>query len=142
MRMVVWSVISLVFGFLYAIPGIIVDQPMGILVATFVVLAVYYAVYPFYYARKSEKMLKKHFGGEIPITRVCIGDEIEVFDGERTYILEYEDLDKVTALKRGYYLRHHRVQAVLIDPNGFVKGDFASFKVFLRAKCPHLNIPD
>ena len=56
--------------------------------------------------------------------------------------VEYRKICKVVRLKHSYVLMIGKRNGVMLDPNGFTKGNFEDFKRFLQEKRPDLTVPE
>ena len=88
-------------------------------------------------ARKFKKSKK----GE-NIYRISFGEWIEVSHAGKVATFYYSEIIAVYHLKHSYELARLGKRSLIVDPNGFTQGDFASFKVFLKEQCPDLVIPE
>lgn len=55
---------------------------------------------------------------------------------------DYSRIRKVVSLKHSYVIYIDKRISIPVTRDGFTKGDFASFKAFLREKRPDLKIPE
>ena len=137
-RMLFWCAACLLFALAYGIIGLVTDRVTWYVVVAFVALAVYYAVYPYLFTKKSEKMLRERNGGEIPVTQIRFGEEIDVTEGDTVdFTVEYRDLNKITVLKKGIFLVTKGRRGIMLDPEAFTGGTVDEFLAFLKEKCPH-----
>ena len=87
------------------------------------------------------KEIRRQNGGK-PVEGVALfGDVILSNMGDRE-AYSYERIRKVVALKYSYVIYIDKRISIPVVRDGFTKGDFASFKQFLREKRPDLKIPE
>ena len=106
-----------------------------------VVLLVFLWRLPGSTARSIMKEVIKQNNGEVPECVALFGDVILSNMGEQEGY-SYERIRKVAALKHSYVIYIDKRVSIPVTREGFVKGDFASFKAFLREKRPDLKIPE
>lgn len=137
-RMLIWCVLSLVLAIAYAIIGAVTGRDTLLVVVAFLAVAVYSAVYPYFFTKKSEKMLMERNGGQIPVTQIRFGEEIDVTEGDTVdFTVEYRDLSKITVLKKGIFLVTRGRRGIMLDPDSFTGGTVEEFMAFLKEKCPN-----
>ena len=83
---------------------------------------------------------KKNTSGK-GLYKISFGEKIELSQGAIQSTLDYSAIQKVYRLKYSYELVISKHSAVVVDPKGFTKGDFESFREFLKSKRPDLNLP-
>jgi hypothetical protein len=123
---ILWGVFVETFPMLFAMGGILT--------------AVYFV--PDLFAWSSMRHSKQQNDGVFPETVITFGDAIELREGMIHLTVEYRKITRVIRLKHSYVLMLGKRNGVIIDPNGFSRGDFPSFKAFLREKLPDLKIPE
>ncbi len=85
---------------------------------------------------------RKKNGGQIPVTRVSLGeDDVQLFEGMTHITVPYGEICRVVKLKHSYVLMLGKRNGLLLDPHGFTKGNLEECKIFLQTKCPQLRIP-
>ena len=80
--------------------------------------------------------------GEVPSSRLEFGENIEISQGEMQMTIEYSDIRWVKQYRHTFILAMKDHMGISLDPDSFTTGDFASFKAFLREKCPDVKIPE
>lgn len=83
----------------------------------------------------------KQNGGKNPECVALFGDVILSNMGDQEGY-GYERIRKVASLKHSYVIYIDKRISIPVTRDGFTKGDFASFKAFLREKRPDLKIPE
>ena len=136
-RMLFWSVALIIGGIVYGIMGLVNQDPRGYLGLGFFALAIYSAAYPYIFTKKSEKRLHQRYGGVIPVTRIQFGETIEVSEADIEFSLDYSDLQRVVVLKNGIFMSTKGRRGIMLDPDGFIKGNKDEFMPFLRKQCPN-----
>lgn len=126
---------------LSAIVGGTVSTSSLISMACGVVLLVFLWRLPGSTARSIMKEVVKQNNGQIPECVALFGDVILSNMGEQEGY-DYSRIRKVVALKHSYVVYIDKRVSIPVTRDGFVKGDFASFKAFLREKRPDLKIPE
>lgn len=124
--------LSLIFGVL----GEVADT----MVMTAVIFAVLCCL-PHIYAWSILRGMKSQNDGCLPKTVVTFGDHIEMDEGMVHLTIEYRKIRRVIRLNHSYMLMLGRRNGVMLDPNGFTKGEFQAFRAFLHKKRPDLKIP-
>ena len=89
----------------------------------------------------SLRSYKKDVSGK-GIYKIAFGDKIEIIQGTIRVAWEYSDISKIYHLKHSYDLVKTERLSLIVDPNGFTKGNFEDFKQFLREKRPDLAVPE
>ena len=120
--------------------GILADMAFSL-----VLMGIFFAIFffmPHIYAFSLMSGTKKQNDDTIPRTVVTFGDVIEMDEGMVHLTIEYRKIRQVVHLKHSYVLMLSKRTGVVLDPNGFTKGNFAAFKAFLRKKRPDLKIPE
>ena len=141
--------ISTVFAAVVALIGItafcvaqgILDQMKWMLVFVLVMDIVAY-FFPNLAAWTSIRNAKKQNDGVQPEVVVTFGENIELREGMVHITMEYRKILRVVRLKHSYILMTGKRSGVILDPNGFTKGTFEEFKLFLQEKRPDLAIPE
>ena len=82
----------------------------------------------------------KQNGGKNPECVALFGDLILSNLGDREGY-DYSRIRKVVSLKHSYVIYIDKRISIPITREGFIKGDFESFKAFLKEKRPDLKIP-
>lgn len=108
----------------------------------FLFLAAALNVLPEFAAWNKMRAARKRNAGIQPETRVVFGDAIEIQEGMTRSAIEYREIVDVVHLKHSYVLMMNSRSGVILDPAGFTRGSFETFKSFLREKYPHLAIPE
>ena len=83
-----------------------------------------------------------YYDSQAPSHCVRFGDKIIIESPDQTRILEYRKIQRVVATKNAYIIYDTKPGVVFLDPNGFTKGNFEEFKLFLKSKRPDLDIPE
>lgn len=66
-------------------------------------------------------------------------DKIYVEEGELKFNIDYSQIIKFKELKTCIVLLIGKSQGIILDPDGFSKGDLESFKKFILQKCENLS---
>ncbi len=140
-KILFWGVVYVIMMIIYLFLAL-GDPVFWIMVIVSAGLVVYQFSLPYRLIKKHTKKSLKYYDGKLPTTYTRFGDKIVVEDIDSVKTIEYHKIDKVTALKHGYYLHYGQTAALAIDPKGFTKGTFTEFKQFLRTKRPDLKIPE
>ena len=53
------------------------------------------------------------------------------------FSLDYSDLQRVVVLKNGIFMSTKGRRGIMLDPDGFIKGNKDEFMPFLRKQCPN-----
>ena len=91
-------------------------------------------------ARNILKEVKKQNNGENPECVALFGDVILSNMGEQEGY-DYSRICKVVSLKHSYVIYIDKRVSIPVTRDGFVKGDFESFKAFLQEKRPDMKMP-
>lgn len=91
-------------------------------------------------ARSIMKEVVKQNNGDVPECVALFGDLILSNMGDQEGY-DYSRIRKVVALKHSYVIYIDKRVSIPVTRDGFVKGDFESFKAFLHEKRPDLKIP-
>lgn len=83
----------------------------------------------------------KQNGGKNPECVALFGDLILSNMGDQEGYA-YSRIRKVVSLKHSYVIYIDKRVSIPVTRDGFTKGDFESFKAFLREKRPDLKIPE
>lgn len=124
-----------------AIVGGTVETSSLISTACGVVLLIFLWRLPGSTARSIMKEVVKQNNGNVPECVALFGDVILSNMGEQEGYA-YSRIRKVVSLKHSYVVYIDKRVSIPVTRDGFVKGDFASFKAFLREKRPDLKIPE
>lgn len=92
-------------------------------------------------ARAIMKEIKKQNGGRPVEGAALFGDVIVSNMGDQEPY-DYSRIRKVVSLKHSYVIYIDKRVSIPVVRDAFVKGDFDSFKKFLREKRPDLKIPE
>ena len=120
--------------------GILLEMVPTLLWVGMIFTALYFL--PNYYAWATLRNTKKQNDGVLPETVITFGDTIEIHEGMVHLTIEYRKIERVVRLKNSYVLMNGKRTGIILDPNGFTKGNFSEFKQFLRTKRPDLKIPE
>lgn len=71
---------------------------------------------------------------------VRFGQSIQVSEGTVSMTVEYAQIRSFRRLRNSWVLMFGKTNAILLSPIGFTVGDANQFEVFLREKCPNLNL--
>ena len=91
-------------------------------------------------AKSIMKEVVKQNNGDVPECVALFGDVILSNMGDQEGYA-YSRIRKVVALKHSYVVYIDKRISIPVTRDGFTKGDFESFKAFLREKRPDLKIP-
>ena len=135
-RMLIYSAVCLLLALAYGIIGAVTERTTWYVVVAALGAAVYYAVYPYTFTKKTEKERIRRSGGVIPVTRVFFRDSIECTEGDTIdFEVEYTDINKVFVLKYGIFMTTYGKRGIMLDPDGFTVGEKEDFLPFLKEKC-------
>ena len=105
--------------------------------------ACYYIFLPRIQTGRYLKLIKRHYDGCIPETRViCTEEDIAVLFSKDCGHLDYEKITRVYFGNNIIVLQAGKVQHVTMLQDAFTKGSFEGFKAFLREKCPNAKFSD
>lgn len=142
-KVLIWTAVSVVMGLLFLFAGVVLDKPVyrwGSLI--YVVLAVWYLLWPHRIARKAYKNMLKFYDGVIPETVVRLADAITLTQGETVTTIPYNKLKQVSILDDCLLLHNEIGGAYIVSNDGFTKGTKQEMLAFLKEKCPQLKLPD
>jgi hypothetical protein len=94
-------------------------------------------MYPKLTAKSVLRKIKKRNGGEIPKTQLRFKDKIYQFEGNmRQPVLSYryDDITEIVETEEYYYLLISKYVGIIVDKNGFIKGEEAEFMDFINKK--------
>lgn len=100
------------------------------------VAAIFTPILTFKEIKKSSKALNSENHENI----VRFGNDITIEQGKAKITVEYNKIFKTHNLKHSYVLQFGKQNSILIVPDKFTKGNFEEFKIFLKEKCPELEI--
>nr|WP_288828412.1 YcxB family protein [uncultured Clostridium sp.] len=66
---------------------------------------------------------------------IQFGEKISISQGTFFLTIEYSQILKTYELRNSFVLMFTKNSGIIIDPNGFTKGDFSDFKEFISKKC-------
>ena len=136
------------------------DLPMLLRWTIFFLLFLRISTTPRRTARRVVKDFKRTYNVESVECTTQFGDKIHyAIQGTEDSAYDYSCITKVASCKNSYILCFKKKVLAEIDPkgkeryinkkgtillvrDGFTKGDFESFKQFLREKCPNVKIPE
>ena len=104
------------------------------------VYMVYLAAQPEINAWMSIRRAKKQLGAEL-CSQIAFGDSIEITQQDMSLTWEYSEIRYVKRFRHSYLMVKKDGVGVSVDPEGFTQGDFESFQIFLKEKCPTAVFP-
>lgn len=79
-------------------------------------------------------------GGQKMLTKTQFGKVIQITEGTFSLTVNYTQIIEIYELKSVYVMMFGKRNGIVIAPDAFTKGDFESFKVFIRKKCKNAVI--
>ncbi len=117
------------------------DYFMAALFAICLVVLVFVMVFA---PSRTVKQLKEDrsriHNGENVETVVQFGEEITVSEGVSSFTVAYARILSIHYLSHCCVLKFSKSSGIMLDPNGFTLGDFASFQTFIQEKCQNAAI--
>jgi len=137
---VICAVIFVLFVVRSCLQGILVEMIPMLSYMLVVFVGLYFL--PHLFAWLTLRNAKKQNDGVLPQTVVTFGETVEMQEGMLHISIEYRKFVRAVRLKHSYMLMLGKHNGVIIDPNGFTKGSFEEWKVFLREKRPDITFPE
>ena len=116
---------------------------LQILIALFCAM---YAVWmyrrPWIVAKRAVKRDLEYYDGENVLSTTTFGDVICDITKDSNMTMHYDKVKDICFSEDLIALTDLKGVSFLMDKNSFTKGDFQSFQVFIREKCPQLKMPN
>ena len=131
------------FFFAHTLRGALLNQFQNPWLVYFVLSCVYLLwlvplpeINAFLAIRQAKKQL-----GTAPCSTLYFGDNIRITQAGEEMTWEYSEVRYVRQFRRSFLLVKKEGMGISVDPKGFTKGDFESFKAFLGQQCPEITLP-
>ena len=96
---------------------------------------------PWTVAKKTMERDLEYYGTEKVSSVTTFGDVIRDVAKDADMVMHYDKIKDIYFSEDLIALTDLKGITFLMDKNGFTKGDFQSFQVFIREKCPQLKLP-
>ena len=107
--------------------------------------SVLYAIFlyfrPWMVAAKTIKQETKFDGTEMVESVTKFGDEIQDASKHLSMTAPYDKIEDIHFSEYTIVIKDSRKNYLILDKNGFTKGTFEEFLLFIQEKCPQLNLP-
>ena len=136
-----WVILYAVLGPVILLGGILIHSTVSIVIGVFELLyGIWVYFRPWYLSAKAEKKEMAFSDGQHPASVVTFGEEIVDVSPEQTSRMPYDKVKKLHLSKTMVFIIDVRDVAILVDKDGFRKGNYEDFLQFIREKCPQAKI--
>lgn len=112
----------------------------GIMGACFFILTMVSILTPYFTLKQMKEAGLKLHNGKNCETIIQFGDKIIMDEGTIHITIEYSQIIKAVSLPNVYVLVIGPNNAVLVDPNGFIVGNFTDFQIFIEKKIKNKDL--
>ena len=128
-------------GYAVILAGWILECILGnffVFWTSLVLLAVGVWIYylPWFHANRMMKQEEKFRDGVAPVFSVTFAEKIQSTTTEGSYAIPYDKVVGIYNIRFGIVLMDARKRMLMLDKDGFTKGNFEEFLPFIREKCP------
>ena len=142
-KRLLWVVLFGALGVLSLVVGL---RNQGYARMAYSVVCVAYSIWlyrrPWTMAKKVMKQDLEFYGTDDVENIVSFGDVIQDATKDRVNTVPYDKIQEMHVLEDLIVLKDVRNAYFIMEKNGFTKGDFQSFQIFIKEKCPQLNLPN
>ena len=97
---------------------------------------------PWALAKKMVKQDEEYYGAEKNPSVTTFGDVIRDTTRDSEMTMPYDKVEKIYISEDIIAIEDAKKLNFIMDKNGFTRGDFQSFLVFIGEKCPQLKLPN
>lgn len=136
-----WCGLAALIAVFYLAQGIADADWINFLIAAYGFgFCIWYYRRPWTLAKQIRKRDKECYGNEDVPSVTTFGNEIRDVSGDMDAIMRYDKVVTIYVSKDIIVIEDTKKANIIIDKNGFVKGDFQSFMEFLKEKCPQAKL--
>ena len=137
-----WIALFALVGICYLTSGISTADWIYILVATYLFGYCIWNFYrPWILGKKKFKQEFAYYGEDGDQSVTTFADVLRDVTKDNDTTIPYDKIKEIHISKDLILLNDIRGVAILMDKNGFTKGDLPAFLAFIGEKCPQLKLP-